>query len=303
MHWQQFKTLLEARWRYQEEPSPNHVWFCTPRSGTRWNPGMTVEEVDAFEASLGFALPIVYREMLAVINGFDRTQITYRREEDDQGNYYFEIGERLGACTYPCDWPAVQPLLNDIKDCRDDIDAVISGLGLNPADITGFIPLIAHRVMVVLKDIHLSPVVSFIPGDAILYGRDLREFMLRDFELKDPGAEERLIRCGRIDAAALGKLERARGGRVACKRRFRFLFETDHPHDACDLKLAIERCGHGEATMTRLENGRCRVTVAFNMAADQQAMTMVSGLMLTLAREASGRYLGWEGGELADVAD
>lgn len=301
MHWWQFKSDTEGAWRRQdEEPEAGLVYGGVTRRGTCWNPGMAVEEIDAFEAQLGFVLPLPYREMLRVINGFDRPEIFYYKEDwcDDEAELQSE--DRLGFHTYPRDWesPQVREMREIVEGDRQGVAEAVSAIGLNPYDIVGLIPLYMHRVLVAFKDPTLSPVISHHPSDVIIYGKTLRQYMLHEFNQSYDRFDERLIRRGQADARALGKLERARGGRAGAKREFRFLFDMEYLEEARNLKLLVQRCGYGEAVVSRTGTEAFRVNVTIAMAADPQSMTLISGLMVSLARECYGvKYRGWEGGE------
>jgi hypothetical protein len=64
-----FKEQTEALWANAElDP---RVYGYQIRRGTRWNPGLRMEEIDAYELALGVSFPASFRRMIALMNGTD----------------------------------------------------------------------------------------------------------------------------------------------------------------------------------------------------------------------------------------
>lgn len=298
MYWHEIvRGLKSLGYKDENDPASGLIWGRVVQEGTSWNPGLAEEEIDAFEASLGFALPVPYRELLASYNGSDRTEILYGKADSDQRQAPVRIGEGLGFYTYPRDWPAVQELLAMLAGRRQAVDEAISQLGLDPRDITGFVPLYARRVLVAFKDTSLCPVVACRgDGRVFVYGKTLRHYMMREFGELTERIDKRLIRKARASALALGRLECSQSGEAASKRLFRFLFEASYLEDAHHLKTAAHRHGYGKAEVQGLGE-EFLVAIEVAMAVDTQAMALVTASMISLGRQCGCTYQGWENGE------
>jgi hypothetical protein len=74
MIWQHFKSKTEKKFKHTRLYSNTWGWQIQP--GTQWNAGLSIEEIEELESLFGFAFPLDYKEMLSVINGFDRDQIS-----------------------------------------------------------------------------------------------------------------------------------------------------------------------------------------------------------------------------------
>ncbi|MDQ0610082.1 hypothetical protein QFZ83_004253 [Variovorax sp. W1I1] len=173
MDWEKFKTKTERWWR-NSRVHPN-VWGYQIVAGTQWNAGMTEAEIERFERQLGFPFPFDYRDFLRCINGFDRECI------DVRGDPQLPPRHSRQCYKYPDDLPNVAWLLADTVEYRQTIDDVLEGDGFSPDDVLGFIPIYAHRALVVFGDRKLSPVLSMVGNDVIIYGRDLADYISHEF--------------------------------------------------------------------------------------------------------------------------
>lgn len=174
MDWMQFKARTEAQWvDVKVEP---HVFGFQIVSGTRWNAGMSEPDIQLFEQQLGFPLPSDYREMLRCINGLDRECINvHGSQEDAQPSYSRQFYK------YPDDLPNVERWLAQIAEFRSYVDDVLEAEGFDVRDLMGFVPLYGHRALVVFGDCGLSPVISIVGNDVIIYGLNLAEYVQHEF--------------------------------------------------------------------------------------------------------------------------
>ena len=177
MTWQAFKIKTEKKFKNQRLYSNRWGWQIQP--GTQWAVGLKTEEIHALEALFGFEFPSDYREMLSVMNGFDRDQISI----DPDGERADTFGGSMYK--YPQDYGNSQWLTEEIHTFMDYTKAPLSAAGFDVSEIVGFVPLYGHRALVVFRDKSLSPVVSVHQGtDVIMYGNSLMEYWIHEFEFK-----------------------------------------------------------------------------------------------------------------------
>ncbi|HLP53427.1 MAG TPA: SMI1/KNR4 family protein [Fluviicola sp.] len=169
MSWQTFKIKTEKK--FKRKPLYSNVYGWQIQPGTKWNPGLTPGEINDLESLFGFDFPTDYKEMLSVINGFDRDQISIdpegTREDQFGGNMY----------TYPRDYEKSNWLTEEILEYINYTKERLSDAGFDVDQLIGFVPLYAHRALAVFKDKSLSPVISVHQGtDVIIYGHSLMEY-------------------------------------------------------------------------------------------------------------------------------
>ncbi|WP_432726983.1 hypothetical protein [Variovorax sp. W6] len=174
MDWMQFKARTEAQWvEVDVEP---HVFGFQIVSGTRWNAGMSEPDIQLFEQRLGFPLPLDYQEMVRCINGFDRECINVHGSHEDAKPSYSRQFYK-----YPDDLLHVQGWLDQIAEFRSFVDDVLEAEGFDVRDLIGFVPLYGHRALAVFRDRTLSPVISIVGNDVIIYGLNLAEYVQHEF--------------------------------------------------------------------------------------------------------------------------
>lgn len=176
MIWQTFKIKTEKK--FKNKSLYSNVWGWQIQPGTKWNTGLNSEEISALEILFGFEFPLDYKEMLSVINGFDRDEISLdpdkEREDEFGGNMY----------KYPNDYEKATWLIEEIHEFIEYTRDPLSEAGFDVKQIVGFVPLYSHRSLVVFQDKSLSPVVSVHQGtDVIVYGNSLLEYWKKEFEL------------------------------------------------------------------------------------------------------------------------
>jgi hypothetical protein len=176
MIWQQFKIKTEKK--FNKKALYSNLWGWQIQPGTKWNAGLSLEKIEELETLFGFEFPLDYREMLSVINGFDRNQISIdpdKIREDEFGGAMYK---------YPDDYEKSGWLTKEIHEFIDYTKGTLSEAGFPVEQIVGFVPLYTHRALVVFQDKSLSPVVSIHQGtDVIIYGNSLLRYWEREFEL------------------------------------------------------------------------------------------------------------------------
>jgi hypothetical protein len=117
--WNRFKKITEALW---ENYSPDEeIYSFQIQTSTKWNSGLSLEEIKDLEILFGIALPFEYQKMLRVMNGFDREHVNFYEEEKQ----YFKK-----CYKYPEDWEVVQEFIAELYDHLETIKIVLKELNL-----------------------------------------------------------------------------------------------------------------------------------------------------------------------------
>jgi hypothetical protein len=169
----EFKRATEAKWtKCSINPTLYGFQF---QSGTRWNPGLSEEEIEQYESTLSVQFPHDFKAFLRAMNGTDLPTL----------NVYGYCGEptreSVGAYSYPRDLELVQRLMNDVRD-RQTLTTTMAEEGFNLPLSANLVPIYGHRYIVCTSDPDSSAVLS-IDGndDAIVYGTSLRAYLEREF--------------------------------------------------------------------------------------------------------------------------
>lgn len=181
--WEELKRSTEKSWE-QAKIDPN-CWGYQVVAGTTWNPGLSGHEIKQLQHRFGFAFPSDYIEMLRALNGFDRDCVDFQGGEGPS-RY------RRSFYKYPDDLFSQTRLLEDLEAHRAIVNAVLEGDGFDSANLVGFVPIYGHRALVAFADPTLSPVLSVVGSDVIIYGQDLQGYFRHEFdeELRLPESVE-----------------------------------------------------------------------------------------------------------------
>jgi len=140
--------------------------------------GLNSDEINNLEKLFGFEFPSIYREMLSNFSGFYKETISV----DPTGNEEIIKTDRL--YNYPNDIKETQWLINQVNEFIDEVKYVIKDNGFDESEIEGFIPIYSHRVLVVFRNKRLSPVISIYSSDIIIYGNNLKDYLINEFGTK-----------------------------------------------------------------------------------------------------------------------
>lgn len=171
--WRELRRSTEKSWE-NAKIDPD-CWGYQVVAGTKWNPGLRMDEIQELQHRLGFAFPSDYIEMLRTFNGFDRDCVDVRNGEEPTRH-------RRSFYKYPDDLFTQTLLLEDLNTHRGIANAVLQDEGFDSGDVVGFIPIYGHRALVAFSDPSLSPVLSVVGSDVIIYGQDLRDYLLHEFD-------------------------------------------------------------------------------------------------------------------------
>jgi hypothetical protein len=72
-------------------------------------------------------------------------------------------------------------LIEEINNNYEEALFVINEAGFDASKIVGFVPIHNHRALVVFKDKYLSPVISVMGADIILYGDTIINYLKNEF--------------------------------------------------------------------------------------------------------------------------
>ena len=172
--WIEFKSVTE---RVFESATIAECWGFQIQKNTKWNTGLTEDEIVSLEKQFGFDFPNDYVEMLKVFNGFDTKQISIDPDGVEKPQY-----ERR-CYKYPDDLEKTKWLLDEINQNIEYANATLTEAGFDPAQVEGFIPLYGHRALVVLENKQQTPVLSIWGSDIIVYGDSLIKYWCHEFHI------------------------------------------------------------------------------------------------------------------------
>lgn len=169
----EFRRQTEARWQ-NTIINPAIYGFQFQR-GTRWNQGLTANEIASYELVLGVQFPYDFKRMLHFMNGTDLQTV----------NMYGSSGEPqrtfAGIYSYPRDLPIVQDKIQEVDKDRSEITAVLRDQGINLEPTENLVPIFAQRFIVCGLDLYKSVVLSIMGTDAIIYGDTLKTYLQKEF--------------------------------------------------------------------------------------------------------------------------
>jgi hypothetical protein len=169
-----FKRATEARW-LEAAIDPTQYGFQFQRD-TRWNEGLSDEQIAEYEAALSARFPCDFRAFLGEMNGTDLATL----------NIYGSCGEphrqSVGVYAYPRDVEIVKERIEDVRLNRNEIAFDLAGQGFELSAEASLVPIYDHRYLVCTPNLNSSVVLSVVKDvDAIVYADSLREYLEREF--------------------------------------------------------------------------------------------------------------------------
>ena len=154
------------------------------RAGVEFAPGLSEDEILQIETTYGVRFPASLREFYQTALPVFCAHNVFPRWNDFSAKNIAAIRERMAA---PYQW-----LRRDVERgfCPPawegkDIDRLFG-------EAPKLIPVYAHRYMPAI-DHPDPPVISTVGRDTIVYGRNLRDYLERDFTQNDPVADRKDI--------------------------------------------------------------------------------------------------------------
>lgn len=135
--------------------------------------GISRKEIDELQLLFGFDFPWEYREMLLTFSNIDTNLISINPEDKSD----IEYASEKFFYQYPEDYKKSRLLINEINKNKFEAELALTEAGFDITKIVGYIPMYSHRALVVFEDKYLSPVISVMQSDIIMFGNNLREYL------------------------------------------------------------------------------------------------------------------------------
>src|SRR5262249_12152638 len=171
----EFKRATEARWAAQTiDPSIFGFQF---QRGTRWLPGLSDEQIAAFEAVVSARFPDDLRTFLGEMNGTDLPTVNVSGSGGEPPK------QSVGVYSYPRDLEAVRDRISTVREHRAAIASDLATQGFDLGENSTLVPIYAHRYVVLTQDLASSVVLSIVVNDvdAIVYGNSLQGYLAKEF--------------------------------------------------------------------------------------------------------------------------
>ncbi len=197
------KDRSEAAWAVFEtttfdEFEENQVGGSSWRTGTRWQAGLEEEAIDAAEQQWGLKFPEDYRHFLLRLNAPDRGRYSvgfsddppYGMREFDDEPSYFDWQKDEEAIRGALAWP-LEGLVFDVEENAlwleswgerpEEAPERSAKLAELVAAAPPLVPITGHRFLLAGSAGAGNPALSVWGSDIIVYGSNLREFLLLEF--------------------------------------------------------------------------------------------------------------------------
>ncbi len=168
-----FLAKTEKKW--SNHKINNGIYGFQFQPGTKWNPGLSKEEIDAYQAELKIQFPTDFIAFLKHANG---TNLQTVNVFGNDGNPH---AHAPGVYSYPRDLKIIKQRIEWLKqdwnaalECLELDDEIF---GKNPK----FIPFYSHRYILSGLNPQGSIVCSIDGTDAIIYGASLTEYLQAEF--------------------------------------------------------------------------------------------------------------------------
>jgi hypothetical protein len=171
---EEFKREIEEIWgRTSLDPQVYGFQF---QAGTRWLPGLSDEQILAYENEVQARFPFDFQAFLRTMNGTDLATL----------NIYGSSGEpsreSVGVYSFPRDLERVKRCIAEAGENHEVLIATLRKEGFELSRTAKLIPIYAHRFLVCDEDRDKSAVLSIWDSeDAIVYGMELQEYLEREF--------------------------------------------------------------------------------------------------------------------------
>lgn len=163
-----FKKKTEAAWAAKRLNPSLYGFQIVP--GTRWLPGLSDIEIQAYQKDIGLTFPPDFSLFLRHMNGTDRGTL----------NIYGSCGEKhrsdVGVYSYPRDLNRIRSLMDEWSLDWPEISSVYQ---LGPKDRC--VPIYGHRGILCRMGMEVCHVFSIMGDDAVLYDDDLGSYLKREF--------------------------------------------------------------------------------------------------------------------------
>jgi hypothetical protein len=170
---QNFKSASEERWRTSS--IKQHLWGFQFQIGTRWNPGLSDEEIAHYEAAVDASFPPDFRRFLSQMNGTDTPTLDIRGASGEP----HRLG--LGFYSFPADLERIRQIIDEVESDRIQLNTTLRDEGFEHSGEARLVPIFAHRSIVCDPASEESVVLSIYSAtEAIVYGNSLQEYLERE---------------------------------------------------------------------------------------------------------------------------
>jgi len=165
---EKFRKIKEQTEKKWENITLDSCYGFQIQEGSKWNRGLSEEELACFEKEMGFAFPETLRNYYRVMNGLDKPGVNVYGYSDIPFAY------RPVLYGYP----------NDIPFIREYIDWIFEAnktdyKKLKSAGVSRIFPIYSHRFMLI--DVPGNPILSMHGDDIIFWAKDI--FQLIDVDV------------------------------------------------------------------------------------------------------------------------
>lgn len=154
-------------------------WGFQVQPNTKFSKGISRKEIEEAESLFGFGFPWLYREMLLTFIGLDKPKISIDPENGaiiySNSSFFYH---------YPYEYEISKWLLEEIYNNYHEALIAIEEAGFDTSKIVGFVPIYNHRAVVVFEDKYLSPVISVMGSDIIVFGDTIINYLENEFDIK-----------------------------------------------------------------------------------------------------------------------
>jgi hypothetical protein len=169
----EFKRVTELNWKdCLIDPQIYGLQF---RAGTKWNPGLSANTIEAYEGDLCVRFPHDFKTFLRTMNGTDLPTLNINGSSGELPQ------ESAGVYSYPRDLEIVQQKIAAIHKNRNGITKVLAEQGLPLPVDAALVPIFSHRYVMCKSNLRRSVVLSIHGIDAIVYGESLQEYLEKEF--------------------------------------------------------------------------------------------------------------------------
>ena len=191
-----FKDQTERKWMSYDEVDLNNLKsstksYCNFQKGTKWHQRLTEKEIIQTEKKWNVMFPPDYRLFLELLHTVDKPQLCI----GFNGNYYYETAFYNWKEGIIGIEKAYQNLLDGLVFDVEHNHLWVDSWGNKPeisekrkekvtellAQAPKLIPIIGHRFLLAEPCTGNNPVFSIVQSDIIVYGNNLRNFLIHEF--------------------------------------------------------------------------------------------------------------------------
>lgn len=191
------KEQTESFWSVDPKASGNRAVCEDWVYGAKWK-GLTDEQIQQVELKYNIRFTPEHREFLRILHAIDRPKkVTYEHYLDDDGNvlveeypFFYNWLENDKEIKDKLKWP-FETILDDVKganavwlkswgikpDAEEEVNKIVSDWY---ARTPSLLPLTSHRFIVSDLNLVHRPVLSVWGSDIIVYGWNLRSYLLKE---------------------------------------------------------------------------------------------------------------------------